>query len=144
MLRLLQLSQLWRVWRTDVYCNVIRDFVYELEARKIILGRFFQWRDLALADTYTEHARRPMSFHPSRKRSRAIVIEPRAIDQRLVLTQSEQSRSRIARLWMVSDSARFNETKPERRQWLQCDSIFIQACGKPDWIRERQTKFLNS
>ena len=44
---------------------------------------------------------------------------------------------------MVSHSAGFDETKPKRRQWLQCDTVLIQTRGEPDRIRKRQTKSLD-
>jgi len=66
-----------------------------------------------------------MLLHSPRKRSRAVVVKACAINQRLVFTQTKQTRSWIAWLRMVSHSARFDKTKPERREWLQCDTVLV-------------------
>ena len=84
-----------------------------------------------------------MLLHSPRKRSRTVVIETGAVDQRFVFTQSKQARPRIAGLRMVSHSARFDKTKTKRSEWLQCDTVLIQACCKSDRIRKRQTESLN-
>ena len=143
MLRLLKLAQLRRVWRTDVHSNIIRNLVDELETRQVILGRVFEWCDLALAYTYAEHTRRSMLFRSPRKRSRAIIVKACSIDQRLVFTQTKQTWSRITGLRMVRHSARFDKPKPERGQRLQCDTVFIQTRRQSDRIRKLQTKSLN-
>src|SRR6185369_1974711 len=140
LLRLLQLTELRRVWRTYVYGDVISDIVNKLETREIVFRRFFERRDLALADTHSEHAIRSIPLNSFHKSRRAFVVESRSINQRLIFRQAKQSRSRVSWLRMKCDSACFDKPEAERREWSQRDSVFIETCGESDRIRKQQSK----
>src|SRR5688572_8361305 len=116
--RLLQLTQLRRVRRTDIHGNVIRDFINQFETREIVAVSFSKWRYLALADADSEHAIRSMMLDSPRKSCGALVIEPGAINECLILRKTKKSGPRISLLWMVCNSACFNETKTQSSERL--------------------------
>ena len=104
MIARLKFAQSRRIRRADVERNVIGKLAELTETMEIILRRFFQRRRFRFADVDPDPAvLRPASasaqFSQARRNCiRAVVIEAEAVDERLLLRETEDAWSRISGL----------------------------------------------
>src|SRR5688500_6619320 len=137
LIRLLQLSQLRCVWGADVDRYVVSEFIDEVETREIVCRSFFDRHDLAFADADTKDAIfGSIMFDASRERGSPRVVEPGAIDERLIRGESKHARLRITRLRMKRHRSRFDKTKTQRCQRFKRNTILIKTGRKSHRIPE--------
>ena len=74
---------------------------------------------------------------------RAGIVEPHAIDERLIGHGAEHARHGIARLRVPCDAAKFAEAKAERRPHGCGGGLLVHAGSEADWIGELQPERVN-
>ena len=67
---------------------------------------------------------------------RAVVVEPEAVDQRLVLRKTPHPRLRVAGLGVQRDRAGLYEPEAELVPVIQRQRVLIEPCREPERIRE--------
>src|SRR5690349_21030571 len=80
----------------------------------------------------------------ARERGGAFVVETGAVDERVILRESKQTRPRISRLRMQRDGARFDEAETECGESLKRDAVFVEAGCKSDRVGEGDPEPIDS
>ena len=75
-----------------------------------------------------------------RNRVRAVVVETKPIDQRLLRGQSKNTWLRVSWLRFCGHGADLDKTEPERCPRGKSNTVFVQASGKSNWVWEVETK----
>ena len=69
-------------------------------------------------------------------RFETVAVEPEPVDDRLVALQTEETRSRIARLRKRDDAAEFDKAEAERQELVWNLALLVEACRKTDGVRK--------
>src|SRR6476660_10212975 len=130
----MQVAQAGCVWRADIQRDVIGKMPQHAKRVKIIVCRLLEWRCSRLADVDSHWNGRPSAAYAQRRQSlgnrvRAIVVETKPINQRLLLGQAEDTRLGVARLRFCSHGPNLDKTEPERCPSGKRDTIFVQPGG---------------
>jgi hypothetical protein len=71
-----------------------------------------------------------------RQRRGATIVEPHAVDHRLLLGEAEQARLVVAGLRLGGDRAHLDETEAERGPGVERHAVLVHAGGEADTVRE--------
>src|SRR4029077_16666533 len=133
------------VWRADIQRYVISKIPQRAKRVKVIVCRLFERRCFRLADVNSHWNSRPRAAFTQRRQSprnrlRAVVVETKAIDQRLLLGQSKNARLGISRLRFCRHGPNLDKTEPERRPRRKSDTVFVQPSRESNRVWEVETK----
>src|SRR4029077_3719125 len=125
--------------------DVISKIPQHAKRVKVIVCRLFERRCSRLADVDSHWNNRPSAAYTQRSQSlrnrvRAVVVETKLIDQRLLLGQSEDTRLGISRLRFCSHGPNLDKTESERGPRGKSNTVFVQPGRKSNWVWEGQTK----
>ena len=138
-LRLLQITQTWRVRRGHVDRKITGDGGERLDQSSIILGSIFRVAIGADIDA-NDPARTATGGKPHMHRSRTAIIEAQPIDDRLVGLEAKQARSRVAGLGLRRDRSDLYETEAEPKQRVRNFRILVKTGRKADGIRKLESE----
>src|SRR5687767_5701324 len=134
----LQCPQADSVRRTDVDDEVAGKRMENVDRSQIVVDRFLVWRVLVLPDVDPDDAAgRALAGQVLPDGFGSGAVESKAIDDRAVFRQPEQTRLRIARLRARSHGADFRESEPKRSPCGKSSSLFIETGGEADRTPKR-------
>ena len=135
---ILQRSQPWRVWRGEIHHDITGQGPGFFQADQVIISGFFHRCISVFANIDSQHTAKATFFNLRQGMINPFIIKPHAINNRLMLWQTEQAGFRVTRLWSWCQRTHFDETKTQRGQTLNVVSIFIQTRSQPQGIGKRQ------
>ncbi len=138
-LPLLQRAQPWRIRRAHVDREVVAVGVQRLQRRQVVVHRVFERSHLRLAQANPQrHARSRQTRQPRRHRLRTVVVEPHAVDQRPILWQPKEPRTRVPRLRVPRHRSDLDGAEAQRGQRGHGHPVLVEPARQPDWIGKRQ------
>ena len=75
-----------------------------------------------------------------RNRVRAVVVETKPIDQRLLLRQSKNARLWVSRLRLCGHGPNLDKTESERCPCGKSNTVLVQPGRESNWVWEVKTK----
>ena len=144
MLGVLQVAQAGRVGGGDVDDEGVRVLGKLLGASRVGLGGGFE-RDVAvLSDVHEKRCSGRLQLAEAFGDGvRAVVVEPKTVDQRAARGVTKEARPRIARLRVQRHRADFDEAEAECGKERHHHRVFIESRGDADRIAKRQVPQLH-
>ena len=106
--------------------------IHLVQADQVIVHRPLDWRIEVLADIDTQHTLELSCLDPLEQAIDTMVVETHAVDHRLGLRQTKQSRLGVARLRTRGNGADLDETEAELGEYFSgCRKQFSVALHTP-------------
>src|SRR4029078_9376404 len=97
------MSQIWCIWRRDIYGNVVDHRMDHLKTSEIILNCFFDRNVLIFPDIYTNYTFASDLPQPFGDPFSSVIVESKTIDQSFIFRKPEQPRLFVFLLPLISD-----------------------------------------
>jgi hypothetical protein len=65
-----------------------------------------------------------------------VVVEPHPVDERAVLGQSKEPRTRVTGLWLGGDAADLDVAEAQTRKRARYRGVLVEARGHSHWVGE--------
>ena len=136
-----RLAQTRCVWRADIQRDVIGKIPQHAKRVKVIVCRLLERSCSRLADVDSHWNGRPSAAFTQRRQSvrnrvRAVVVETKPIDQRLLLGQSKNARLGVSRLRLCRHGPNLDKTESERCPCGKSNTVFVQPSRESNWVWE--------
>lgn len=139
----LQVTEIRRVRGRNVDRDVIRNWMDQIESRKVVLDGLFVRHILILANVHANNAFAVEFRQSIGDRFGTVVVESQPIDQCLILREPQQPRPFVSRLRFQRYRPDFDKSEPQRGKLIHDPPILIETGGNADRIPELQTEPLD-